>query len=152
MTELAPRASDDRATVITTTQSGPGFILRAIWYLLIGWWLTGISLAVGYVAGLTVVGLPLAFWVFNRTGTLLTVRPRTQTISIDRAGGVTTISRRHRSQRPLVVRALYFVLIGWWAALIWMTVSYVISLTIIGIPLGIMMLNRLPEVYTLHRN
>ena len=33
-----------------------------------------------------------------------------------------------------------------------MFVAYVISLTIIGIPVGIMMLNRLPEVFTLHRN
>jgi hypothetical protein len=33
-----------------------------------------------------------------------------------------------------------------------MFVAYMISLTIIGIPVGIMMLNRLPEVFTLHRN
>jgi len=33
-----------------------------------------------------------------------------------------------------------------------MSVAYAISLTIIGIPVGIMMLNRLPEVFTLHRN
>ncbi len=33
-----------------------------------------------------------------------------------------------------------------------MMVAYLISLTIIGIPIGIMMLNRLPEIYTLHRN
>ena len=37
-------------------------------------------------------------------------------------------------------------------ALIWMIVAYLISLTIIGIPIGIMMLNRLPAIYTLHRN
>jgi hypothetical protein len=33
-----------------------------------------------------------------------------------------------------------------------MFVAYLISLTVIGIPIGIMMLNRLPEVFTLHRN
>jgi hypothetical protein len=33
-----------------------------------------------------------------------------------------------------------------------MFVAYLISVTIIGIPVGIMMLNRLPEVFTLHRN
>ena len=33
-----------------------------------------------------------------------------------------------------------------------MFVAYLISLTIVGIPVGIMMLNRLPEVFTLHRN
>jgi hypothetical protein len=33
-----------------------------------------------------------------------------------------------------------------------MTLAYLVSLTIIGIPVGIMMLNRLPEVFTLHTN
>ncbi|MGI9112019.1 MAG: hypothetical protein ACR2GT_07465 [Gaiellaceae bacterium] len=47
-----------------------------VWYLLVGWWLTGISLTIAYIAGLTIIGLPLAFWVFDRTGTILTLRPR----------------------------------------------------------------------------
>ena len=149
--QLTPVAPDVSKT-ITAGRDGTHFAFRVVWYLLIGWWLTGISLAVGYVAGLTIIGLPLAFWVFNRTGTILTLRPRTQTTTMIASGGVTTITREHRKQRSLLLRAIYFVLIGWWAALIWMTVSYLISLTIIGIPVGILMLNRLPEIYTLHRN
>jgi len=62
------------------------------------------------------------------------------------------VSHEGAQQRPLWIRAIWFVLIGWWAAGIWMFVAYLISLTIIGIPVGIMMLNRLPEVFTLHRN
>jgi uncharacterized membrane protein YccF (DUF307 family) len=150
--QLTPAAPELNQTTITTARSGPNFLLRVVWYLLIGWWLTGISLAVGYLAGLTVIGLPIAFWVFNRTGTILTLRPRTKTTTTVESGGVTTVTREHRKQRSLLLRAIYFVLIGWWAALIWMIVSYLISLTIIGIPVGIMMLNRLPEIYTLHRN
>jgi uncharacterized membrane protein YccF (DUF307 family) len=139
-------------TTITQGKSGPNFFLRALWYIFIGWWLTGISLAIGYLAGLTVIGLPLAFWIFNRTGTLLTLRPRTQTTTIVETDGTTTVSSQRAKQRPLWLRAIWFVLVGWWAALIWMIVAYLISLTIIGIPLGIMMLNRLPGVFTLHRN
>jgi uncharacterized membrane protein YccF (DUF307 family) len=138
-------------TVVTEGKSGPNFFLRALWYIFIGWWLTGISLAVGYLAGLTVIGLPLAFWIFNRTGTLLTLRPRSHT-TIVQADGTTSVSYQGAKQRSLWLRAIWFVLIGWWAALIWMVVGYLISLTIIGIPIGIMMLNRLPGVYTLHRN
>jgi uncharacterized membrane protein YccF (DUF307 family) len=92
----------------------------------------------------------LAFWIFNRTGT--TLRPRSQTTTIVEADGTAAISYQGARQRPLWLRAIWFVLVGWWAALIWMIVAYLISLTIIGIPIGIMMLNRLPEVYTLHRN
>ena len=129
--------------MVTTGRSGPHFLLRVLWYLLIGWWLTGISLAVGYVAGLTIIGLPLAFWIFNRTGTILTLRPRTQTTKTSVSGSVTTTTQEHRKQRSLLRRSIYFVLVGWWAALLWMIVPYVICLTIIMIPIGIMMLNRL---------
>ena len=110
-------------------------------------------MAIGYIAGLTIIGLPLAFWVFNRTGTILTLRPRAADDHDRRQRlAVTTMSREQRKQRSLLLRAIYFVLIGWWAALLWMIVAYLITLTIIGIPIGIMMLNRLPEIYTLQRN
>lgn len=149
--QLSPVAPEIQTTV-ATARSGPHFLLRVLWYLLVGWWLTGISLTVGYLAGLTILGLPLAFWIFNRTGTILSLRPRAQTTTTTTTGGVTTLTREHRKQRSLLLRAIYFVLIGWWAALLWMVVAYFFSLTIIGIPVGIMMLNRLPEIYTLHRN
>jgi uncharacterized membrane protein YccF (DUF307 family) len=139
-------------TTITHGKRGPNFFLRVLWYVFIGWWLTGISLAIGYLAGLTVIGLPLAFWIFNRTGTLLTLRPRTRTTTVVEGNGTTTVSSQGAKQRPLLLRAIWFFLVGWWAALIWMIVAYLISLTIIGIPVGIMMLNRLPAVYTLQRN
>ena len=149
--QLAPVLPEISHTA-TTGRSGPHFLLRVVWYLLIGWWLTGISLAIGYIAGMTLIGLPLAFWVFNRTGTILTLRPRVQNTTVTQVGNVTTISQAHRKQRSLLLRSFYFVLIGWWAALLWMLVAYFFSLTIILIPIGIMMLNRLPEVFTLHRN
>lgn len=149
--QLIPGAPEVRQTV-TTERRGPHFLLRVLWYFLVGWWLTGISLAVGYLAGLTLIGLPLAFWVFNRTGTILTLRPRMQTTTIAQSGDVMTISRTHRKQRSLLLRAIYFVLVGWWGALLWMTVAYFFCLTIILIPVGVIMLNRLPEIYTLHRN
>jgi uncharacterized membrane protein YccF (DUF307 family) len=139
-------------TTVTHSNRGPNFFLRVLWYVFIGWWLTGISLAIGYLAGLTVIGLPLAFWIFNRTGTLLTLRPRSQTTTIVEGDGAAAVSYQGARQRPLWLRAIWFVLVGWWAALIWMIVAYLISLTIIGIPVGIMMLNRLPGVFTLHRN
>ena len=152
MSEQLTPVAPETAQTVTTGRSGPHFLLRVLWYLLIGWWLTGISLAVGYLAGLTIIGLPLAFWIFNRTGTILTLRPRTKTTTMSASGGVTTTTQEHRKQRSLLLRAIYFVLVGWWAALLWMIVAYIITLTVIGIPIGIMMLNRLPEIYTLHRN
>ena len=140
------------SSVIVTRRQGPPFLVRVLWYLFIGWWLTGISLALGYLAAITIVGLPLAFWIFNRTGTLLTLRPRPGTVSVSHDGSVTVVESGHREQRSLLLRVVYFVLVGWWAAWIWMTIAYFLFLTILLLPVGLMMLNRLPEVFTLHRN
>ena len=46
---------------------------------------------------------------------------------------------------------VWFIFAGWCASLAWMVVSYFFMLTIIGIPLGLMMVNRLPFVFSLHR-
>ena len=142
------------SSVIVTRRQGPPFLVRVLWYLFIGWWLTGISLALGYLAAITIVGLPLAFWIFDRTGTLLTLRPRLRTVSVwyEASVTVTVVESGHREQRSLLLRVAYFALVGWWAALIWMTIAYFLCLTILLLPVGLMMLNRLPEVFTLHRN
>jgi hypothetical protein len=54
-------------------------------------------------------------------------------------------------QQSFVVRAVYFVFIGWWASLVWCVLAQLLCMTIIGLPLGLMMFNRLPEVMTLRR-
>ena len=46
-------------------------------------------------------------------------------------------------QNPFILRAIYFVLIGWWFSLIWSLLGWLLCVTIIGLPLGVLMLNRL---------
>jgi hypothetical protein len=41
---------------------------------------------------------------------------------------------------------------GWWLSLIWAGVAWLLCATIIGLPFGVLMLNALPAVTTLHRN
>jgi uncharacterized membrane protein YccF (DUF307 family) len=49
------------------------------------------------------------------------------------------------------VRLIYFVFIGWWFSLGWSLAAWFLCVTIIGLPLGVLMLNRLPNVTTLMR-
>jgi uncharacterized membrane protein YccF (DUF307 family) len=51
-----------------------------------------------------------------------------------------------------LVRAIYFLLIGWWFGFLWLNAGYFLCLTVIGLPIGLVMLNRLPAVITLRRN
>lgn len=51
----------------------------------------------------------------------------------------------------LLIRAIWFFLVGWWLGLIWTIIAWVFNLTLIGLPVGALMLNAIPIVTTLHQ-
>jgi uncharacterized membrane protein YccF (DUF307 family) len=55
------------------------------------------------------------------------------------------------TQRAWIVRALYYLLIGWWFTAIWVVVAYILALLIITIPLASKMFNNTNKVLTLAR-
>jgi uncharacterized membrane protein YccF (DUF307 family) len=50
------------------------FLLRAVYFLLIGWWWSAIVILLAYFFALTVLGLPIAFWLFDRVPGAVTLR------------------------------------------------------------------------------
>jgi uncharacterized membrane protein YccF (DUF307 family) len=125
-------------------EHGPPLWLRAIWFVLVGWWLTGVAIAAAYLLLVTIIGIPVAFWLFDRVPLVLTLKPH----SARSAGAVTG----GHEQASLLARAAYFVLVGWWLGAIWIIAAYAVCVTIIGIPLGVIMFNAVPTVVTLQRN
>jgi len=139
-------------TGVVEVKTGPSILVRIVWYFLVGWWVTGIAMALAWLAAVVVIGLPLTFWLVNRIPTLLTLRPRReQFLAVVGADGVTRMRKLATPQTNVLLRIVYFVLIGWWLSLLWMAVSYVLMLTIVGIPIGMLMVNRIPIVFSLHR-
>ncbi|MGQ9475962.1 MAG: hypothetical protein ACUVRX_07805 [Actinomycetota bacterium] len=49
----------------------------------------------------------------------------------------------------LIVRALYFCLIGWWFGLFWALLSWFMYATVVFAPLGVVMLNKVPGAISL---
>ncbi len=49
------------------------FLLRAIYLILIGWWFSAIWLSTAYLLVLTLIGIPLAFWMYGRAGAITTL-------------------------------------------------------------------------------
>jgi uncharacterized membrane protein YccF (DUF307 family) len=55
-------------------------------------------------------------------------------------------------RHALVTRVLWYLFIGCRLGFLWLNIGYFFVLTVIGLPLGLVMLNRLPLVLTLRRN
>ncbi|WP_372479663.1 YccF domain-containing protein [Halomicrobium sp. HM KBTZ05] len=116
------------------------FAVRALWFVLVGWWLTPIVVNVAWLLNVTVILLPFGIKLINLVPTALTLaEPR----SLEDGAGA--------SQHSLVVRAIYFVLVGWWLSWLWANVAAALSMTIVGIPVAIWLFNRLPYVTSLYR-
>jgi uncharacterized membrane protein YccF (DUF307 family) len=139
-------------STVTEHQSGPGLLVRAIWWLFIGWWLSGVVVAIAWIALITIIGIPLGVWLINRLPTVLTLRPRTRTWAMGQdADGNTVMSEVSRDQVAWPIRGIWFILVGWWASAIWMGAAWLVQLTIIGIPIALIMFNRTPFVASLYR-
>ena len=119
--------------------------IRAIYFVLVGWWLTAVTLCFAYICLLTIVGIPIGFWLFDRVPLVLTLKLRDLHFHMD--GSVSSDT----PQRPLIWRSVYFVLAGWWVGALWIAAAYALLLSIWGIPVAVVMLNRVPAVMTLQR-
>lgn len=139
-------------TTVVVQASGPGFGVRALWFIFIGWWLTGLLTLVAWVSLVTIIGIPLFAWLINRLPAVLTLASRTKTWEshVDEHG-VTFLRETHLLQRPLWQRALYLVFVGWWFSAIWMSVAWLLCIVIIGLPFGVWLYNRTPAITTLMR-
>jgi Inner membrane component domain len=150
--------------MVVAAPKGPGIGVRAIWFLFIGWWLAGLVITVAYICAVTIIGLPFAFYLFNRIPTAMTLRGRSQnyqaTTSAD--GSTTYLNAVNVPQRPMWQRAIWFILIGWWFGAIWMGIAYVLCLLayffcwlilpLALLPIGLMMFDRTGGIMTLLRN
>jgi len=132
--------------------SGPNLLVRFVWWLFIGWWASGITVALAWLALISIVGIPLGIWLINHLPSVLTLRPRARTWRVGQDGdGRTVILERGRGQVGWPIRGLWFLLVGWWASALWMGLAWLIQLTIIGLPLALLMFNRKPFVASLYR-
>lgn len=160
--EVVARIPTQSTTIVNVHQSpvpvvvsnqGPGMLIRIVWYVCIGWWLSGLVMWVAAIFIVTVIGIPLGLALVNRLPGVLTLRPVTQVLAASVGhDGVAHYSLRGAEQRAMWQRTLYFVFVGWWVCLLSMTLAWLLSVTLVGLPLGLMLLNRIPAATTLRRN
>ena len=141
-----------QSSAVRTDPEAPPLLLRVIYFLLFGWWFTGVWINIAWIFNLTLIGLPVGLWMIDRVPQILTLSPMSgvmQTVVQD--GRVIVVGMEGIPQLSWLVRLIYFVFVGWWFSLLWSNAAWVISATIIGLPVGIWMFHRLPGVTTLMR-
>lgn len=138
--------------VVLTRQGGPGFLVRAVWWLFVGWWASAVAIVLGYLAFVTVIGIPLGLAILHRVPQIATLRARTEEWTVRHQGGIAFVGAARLAQRPWLLRAAYFLLVGWWFAAVWLVLSWALTILILPMPLGVWMINRANAVLTLERH
>ncbi len=133
------------STPVVVQTRAPNIIIRFLYFIFVGWWLGLIVSAFAWAINLTIIGLPLGLYIINRLPTMMTLRPQNPW---NLEGGVLS---QGAEQHHFILRALYFLLVGFWFSGIWMAVAYVCLLTVIGLPLAFWMYGRVGAVTTLRR-
>ena len=116
-------------------------LVRALWFLLVGWWATPALVNLAWFLNATVVLLPVGIKLTNLVPTVLSLKEPRSLSAPETA----------RGQRSLPVRAVYFVFVGWWLSFLWANVAAFLAVTIVGLPVAYWMFNRLPFVTSLYR-
>ena len=138
--------------VVRGSQQNPGCLVQFLWFVFIGWWAGQIWIAVAWLLMLTVVGIPFGVAMMNKVPQIIALRGQSGAAIITRTDSVTTVTLgASPSQHNVLLRAVYLLLIGWWLSALWMELAYAICLTIIGLPLGFWMFDKVPALVSLHR-
>jgi len=138
--------------IIYRPQEGPGLVVRAIWFLFIGWYLGFFWILIAAALNSTIIGLPLGLMMFNAVPKVMTLKSRNTGLSLTtNADGTYTMAHQRPEQYAFWVRAVYFVFVGIWFSIAWAIAAYVIGLMILTLPISFWMFNRMPAITTLAR-
>ena len=135
------------------TNTGPGCLIRGLYFIFIGSWLGLIWVLAAWFFNLTIIGLPLGLAMINRLPRVMTLRPERVQTWVEIREGAPVLQQKPLQQNPFLLRALYFILIGFWFSLVWMLLAWLIMLVTLGLgfPLSFWMFDQVPAVTTLAR-
>jgi uncharacterized membrane protein YccF (DUF307 family) len=140
--------SDD--TVVEQVDRAPSLLVRVIWLLFVGPALGMVVSMLAWLAVVTVVAAPVGFQLLEQLPFLVTLKPTGKRIRLHRQSDGTLVASEERmEQLPVRTRAIYFGIVGWLVALIWLCVAWAAAWTLIGFPVATWMVDRLPFLTTL---
>ena len=134
-----------------TRSHNPPFIVRAVWWLFVGWWLSAFFIVLGYLFVGTLILLPIGIWFLHRIPQAQTLRARNTEFTSEFRDGATIFTESTKRQHPWYMRLLYLP-VGLILGLVWLPLAWLFGVLIITFPLSIWMIDRAPGVITLQRH
>ena len=116
-------------TVIKTPDQGPGCLIRILYFIFVG------------------------LWLLNRLPQLMTLKPVQTQARVTVVDGRVVYRETNLPAHPFLLRAVYFILIGWWFSALWLVLAWLITgLSLgLGLPLAFWMFDQVPAITTLAR-
>lgn len=129
----------------------PGCLISVIWFIFVGSWLSFVWILIAWALIVLIIPMPIGLAMMHRVPLIASLRQPTREFVVATQGTATIIREVSRPQHPFILRAIYFLVIGWWFSFFWVMAAWLTTATIILLPLGIWMMNRIPAVTTLER-
>lgn len=142
---------NSQPTVTVRKAGEPGCLIQSLWFLFVGWWLGSLAISLAWALNVTIIGLPLGMAILNNIPKLLALQNPERYVQVVSRDGRTYVRESDLPEHPFLLRALFFLLIGWWWSGIWLGVAFVLCATIILLPVGLGMFRRAPAMTTLER-
>ena len=141
---------ENTGTVVVETRGNPGCLLQILWFAFVGIWLGQAWMIAAWILMVTIIGIPLGVAMLNMLPKVMALREPARKVMVRSGLDGALIERTVEPvQVNFLLRALYFLLIGWWLSALWMEAAYLICLTVIGLPVGFWMFDRVPTMVSL---
>lgn len=143
---------ESTGSVMIETRDNPGCLLQLLWFAFIGVWLGQAWMVVAWIFMVTIIGIPIGVAMLNMLPKVIALREPTRKVVVSTQRNGQFYQREiEPPQVNILLRAIYFILIGWWLSALWLEAAYAVSLTIIGLPIGFWMFDRVPAILSLKR-
>lgn len=129
---------------VVAVKQGPGCLIQILWFVFVGWWLGSFAVTAAYFMFVFIVTIPVGIAILNNIPMLMALRQPAQLVS--------PYGTVDKPQHNFILRALWFIFVGWWLAALVLSIGYFLCMTIIGLPFGFMLFDRVPGVLTLRRS
>ena len=141
---------ENTGTVVVETRESPGCLLQILWFAFVGIWLGQVWMIAAWILMITIIGIPLGVAMLNMLPKVMALREPTRQVVVRSGRDGALIERTVEPvQVNFLLRVVYFLLIGWWWSALWMEAAYLVCLTVIGLPVGFWMFDRVPTMVSL---